>query len=197
MNNAAQSELDMQDFAAQAFSYDTRLSGFYAIYQSKFLTMDTRSYAAMRDHMLLHDSANPVSQPSVFHAKKQPTAAHARHAIDDDDDVNSDFEDGYDEGFAAGMTAANATTRTHNKGTSVDARFDPLESSIASLADAIKRLSSSGFKAKYCFHHGLQGHHGTSCTTMLKDPNFTVEMRNATKKCVLIANDGTSITGAD
>jgi hypothetical protein len=41
-----------------------------------------------------------------YHAKKQPTAAHARHAIDDDDDVNSDFDDGHDEGLRAGITGA-------------------------------------------------------------------------------------------
>ena len=77
-------------------------------------------------------------------------------------------------------------------------RLESMESSLAAITEALKRLGPPAAKMKYCFHHGTGVHHyGTSCGVMTNDSNFTQAMLKATKKCTLTGNDGKSYTGAD
>ena len=85
--------------------------------------------------------------------------------------------------------------------------MDSMEAALRAMtvaftqATGVPSPSVPGLPAKpvnYCFVHGSGApHQSNGCFVMRKDTNYTDAMKRASKKCTLIANDGTSITGAD
>jgi hypothetical protein len=146
VNGQTFNELEKQECAALAISYDERLNRFYQQFQDKFLTMASRTYAAMVTFILLHDASSPRPESAYSARANKPngataSATHGKHD-DNDDDYNSDYDDDFDQqsyqdGFAAGMSAASVTTRSTHFGPNLDKRLDTLETTIAKLTDAI------------------------------------------------------------
>ena len=209
-NGAPFNDIEKQECAALALENDTRLSKFYHKYSDKYVTMASRSYAALVKFILEQDASNPpASEPGYSNSAKElmslrkASAAAADGNYDDDDDNNDDDgifdQQSYQDGFTAGMSAASATTRSIQFGPNLDKRLDTLETTIGKLSAAISQLAKPSTTSNhYCFVHGSnRGHPGMQCGAMLNDNNYTSQMRKATKKCSLVANDGTTIMGAD
>ena len=210
-NGQTFNELEKQECAALALSYDERLNRFYQRYQEKFLTMASRTYAALVTFILLHDASSPRPESAYSARANKPngataSATHGKHDDDDDDD-NYDYDDDFDQqsyqdGFAAGMSAASVTTRSTHFGPNLDKRLDTLDATLAKLTDAITKIALPSSNLPngnhYCFVHGSNSRHpGISCGAMQKDANYTLDMRQAKHKCALVANDGTTLTGAN
>jgi len=201
-NGQVLNELEKQEYAALALSYDDRLNKFLYLYQAKNLTMQSRSFTAMAEYILQHDaSSTQPGQANSTRTKALAAAAHAHHDDDDDDGYDHDNdeayyqEQAYQDGYAAGMSTAHSATRSIHFGPNLEKQIASFEVKLGQLVEAIGKLSMKN--KYYCFFHGSTVNHpGRACGDMIRDKNYTTEMRNATKSCTLIANDGTSITGA-
>jgi hypothetical protein len=204
-NGQVLNELEKMENVALAMSYDDRLNGFLTLYQTKHLTMQSRSYAAMAAYILQHDASSTQPPAANSTRTKYPTAAAARASKDDDDDDDDGYdhdddeayfqEQAYQDGYASGMATAHSATRSKFFGPNLERQMASFEAKLELLTEAVSKLTPA--QKFYCFLHGSRSRHpGMTCTDMLKDSNYTLQMRQATSTCVLLATDGKSITGA-
>jgi hypothetical protein len=153
----------------------------------------------------------PRSNPAPPTQQRQK-AQQSRLKIDSDSDDDYDHdndeayyqEQAYQDGYAAGMSTAHSASRSQHFGPNLEKQMASFETTLARLADRLDKLSlpaaqptaADNFK-NYCFMHGWQNHPGAHCRQMKEDSNYTLAMRNAEKKCTLVATDGTSLKGAN
>ena len=210
VNGQGLSQLLKLEYAQIAIEGDNRLHPFLIRYNDENKTMASRSYIAMKQHVLACDAAAPTADRAANNVRTLKTSSAMFDAeAYSSEQVDEEFEDGYGDGFLQGVTAGNVHKRRNGAQNpqSLEDRMDSMEAALRAMtvaftqATGVPSPSVPGLPAKpvnYCFVHGSGApHQSNGCFVMRKDTNYTDAMKKASKKCTLIANDGTSITGAD
>lgn len=201
-NGNGLSELNKQHYLESSLANDKCYQTWVTLYQEKYRTMASRSFAALAQHVLEHDASAPKAEAS-YAANR---LVHQHDGITDDDgSATANYAQG--SRGDGGNRSHPGNQRSDHGNRAHDSRLDSIENALqqimATLALAADTKAASSVPAPvpslhYCFFHGSKTPHmGNACPEMKKDNKYSPDMLKATKKMHLCDTYGNWMWGAD